>query len=68
MFSCYFQVAFDYILDNIVNQKLFSMQESWPFMKPVNKKNVKDYYEIIQSPMDLSTIAKKVKSEYLIFK
>ncbi|KAK8374181.1 hypothetical protein O3P69_018916 [Scylla paramamosain] len=56
------QVAFDYILDNIVNQKLFSMQESWPFMKPVNKKNVKDYYEIIQSPMDLSTIAKKVKN------
>ncbi|MPC70483.1 Transcription initiation factor TFIID subunit 1 [Portunus trituberculatus] len=38
------------------------MQESWPFMKPVNKKNVKDYYEIIQSPMDLSTIAKKVKN------
>ncbi|XP_047488468.1 transcription initiation factor TFIID subunit 1-like isoform X2 [Penaeus chinensis] len=56
------QVAFDYILDNIVNQKLFSMQESWPFMKPVNKKNVKDYYEIIQNPMDLSTIAKKVKN------
>ncbi|KAG7166143.1 transcription initiation factor TFIID subunit 1-like, partial [Homarus americanus] len=56
------QVAFDYILDNIVNQKLFSMQESWPFMKPVNKKNVKDYYEIIQHPMDLSTIAKKVKN------
>ena len=56
------QVAFDYILDNIVNQKLFSMQESWPFMKPVNKKNVKDYYEVIQNPMDLSTIAKKVKN------
>ncbi|XP_069947042.1 transcription initiation factor TFIID subunit 1 isoform X2 [Cherax quadricarinatus] len=56
------QVAFDYILDNIVNHKLFSMQESWPFMKPVNKKNVKDYYEIIQHPMDLSTIAKKVKN------
>ncbi|KAK7072813.1 Transcription initiation factor TFIID subunit 1 [Halocaridina rubra] len=56
------QVAFDYILDNIVNHKLFSMQESWPFMKPVNKKNVKDYYEVIQNPMDLSTIAKKVKN------
>ncbi|XP_068208830.1 transcription initiation factor TFIID subunit 1 [Palaemon carinicauda] len=56
------QVAFDYILDNIVNQKLFTMQESWPFMKPVNKKNVKDYYEVIQHPMDLSTIAKKVKN------
>lgn len=56
-------MAFDYILDNIVNTKLFTMQEAWPFMKPVNKKNVKDYYEIIQQPMDLQTVAKKVKSE-----
>ena len=57
------QVAFDYILDNIVQKNLFTMQESWPFMKPVNKKNVKDYYDVIQKPMDLSTIAKKVKSK-----
>ncbi|XP_076037164.1 transcription initiation factor TFIID subunit 1-like [Oratosquilla oratoria] len=56
------QVAFDFILDSIVNGKLLTMQESWPFMKPVNKKNVKDYYDIIQHPMDLSTVAKKVKN------
>ncbi len=37
------------------------MQESWPFMKPVNKKAVKDYYEIVKQPMDLETITTKIK-------
>lgn len=59
------QVAFDFILDNIVQKKLFSTQDSWPFMKPVSKKMVKDYYDIIRHPMDLSIIAKKVKSKYV---
>lgn len=36
------------------------MHESWPFLKPVNKKQVKDYYSIIKRPMDLETISKKV--------
>lgn len=35
------QVALTFILDNVVNNKLKTMQESWPFLKPVNKKNVK---------------------------
>ncbi|XP_059489774.1 transcription initiation factor TFIID subunit 1 isoform X2 [Neocloeon triangulifer] len=56
------QVAFTFILDNVVNNKLKAMSESWPFQKPVNKKLVKDYYEIIKCPMDLETVAKKVKS------
>ncbi|KAL0280152.1 UNVERIFIED_CONTAM: hypothetical protein PYX00_001531 [Menopon gallinae] len=56
------QVALTFILDNVVNNKLKTMQESWPFLKPVNKKNVKDYYSIIKCPMDLGTIAKKVSS------
>ncbi|KAK6628726.1 hypothetical protein RUM43_002542 [Polyplax serrata] len=56
------QVALTFILDNVVNNKLKTMQESWPFLKPVNKKNVKDYYNIIKYPMDLGTIAKKVSS------
>jgi len=38
------------------------MQESWPFMKPVNKKQVKDYYEKIKQPMDLETISRKISS------
>lgn len=54
------QVALTFILDNVVNTKLKTMSESWPFLKPVNKKNVKDYYNVIKRPMDLDTISKKV--------
>ncbi|XP_054274106.1 transcription initiation factor TFIID subunit 1-like [Macrosteles quadrilineatus] len=56
------QVALTFILDNVVNNKLKIMSESWPFVKPVNKKLVKDYYNIVKYPMDLETISKKVKS------
>ncbi|VEN63707.1 unnamed protein product [Callosobruchus maculatus] len=54
------QVALTFILDNVVNTKLKAMSESWPFLKPVNKKLVKDYYSIVKRPMDLETISKKV--------
>nr|CAD7431947.1 unnamed protein product [Timema monikensis] len=54
------QVALSFILDNVVNNKLKGMSESWPFLKPVNKKLVKDYYTVIKYPMDLETVAKKV--------
>lgn len=40
------------------------MPESWPFLKPVNKKQVKDYYTIIQRPMDLETVLKKVQGNF----
>ncbi|RZC33764.1 transcription initiation factor TFIID subunit 1, partial [Asbolus verrucosus] len=54
------QVALTFILDNVINTKLKAMSESWPFLKPVNKKLVKDYYSIIKRPMDLETISKRV--------
>ncbi|XP_012231076.1 transcription initiation factor TFIID subunit 1 [Linepithema humile] len=56
------QVALTFILDNVINNKLKSMTEVWPFMKPVNKKIVKDYYTYITQPMDLETISKKVSA------
>ncbi|XP_029032281.1 transcription initiation factor TFIID subunit 1 isoform X3 [Osmia bicornis bicornis] len=56
------QVALTFILDNVVNNKLKSMTEAWPFLKPVNKKLVKDYYTVIKRPMDLETISKKVSA------
>ncbi|XP_012287016.1 transcription initiation factor TFIID subunit 1 [Orussus abietinus] len=56
------QVALTFILDNVVNNKLKSMTEAWPFLKPVNKKLVKDYYSVINRPMDLDTISKKVSA------
>ncbi|KAJ8966592.1 hypothetical protein NQ314_003444 [Rhamnusium bicolor] len=54
------QVALTFILDNVVNTRLKTMSESWPFLKPVNKKLVKDYYGIVKRPMDLETISKRV--------
>ena len=59
------QVALTFILDNVINTKLKAMSESWPFLKPVNKKLVKDYYSIVKRPMDLETISKKVAGMYL---
>ena len=53
-------MALTYILQSILNEKLKTMQESWPFMKPVNRKQLKVYYEMIKEPMDLETIEKKV--------
>ena len=50
------QIAFSYILKTIVADKLKIIPESWPFHKPVNKKSVKNYYEVIKSPMDLETL------------
>lgn len=55
------QVAFSYILETIVTQKLKSIPESWPFHKPVNKKFVKNYYDVIKNPIDLDTIEKNVQ-------
>lgn len=54
------QVALTFILNSIVNDKVKNMSESWPFLKPVNKKQVKDYYNKIKHPMDLEQISKKV--------
>lgn len=54
------QVALSYMLGEYVNGPLKAMPESWPFLKPVNKRLVKDYYTIIRRPMDLEKISKKV--------
>ncbi|XP_073084390.1 transcription initiation factor TFIID subunit 1-like isoform X4 [Manis javanica] len=54
------QVAFSFILDNIVTQKMMAVADSWPFHHPVNKKFVPDYYKVIVSPMDLETIRKNI--------
>src|SRR5277367_6715536 len=49
------QVALSFILESVVNDKLRNIPESWPFHKPVNKKLLKDYYTVIQNPMDFET-------------
>jgi len=36
---------------------------SWPFLTPVNKDDVADYYEVIKEPMDLSTMEVKLEAD-----
>lgn len=57
------QVALSFIFEKIINGKLKTMQESWSFLKPVDRKKVKDYYTVIRRPMDLETILKKIKAQ-----
>ncbi|XP_028321728.1 transcription initiation factor TFIID subunit 1 isoform X2 [Gouania willdenowi] len=54
------QVAFSFILDNIVTQKMMVVPDSWPFHHPVNKKFVPDYYKVIVCPMDLESVRKNI--------
>lgn len=37
---------------------------SWPFRKPVDPNEVPDYLSVITSPMDLSTMSKRLENEY----
>ena len=55
------QVAFSFILENIVTSKLKTIPESWPFHKPVNRRFVRNYYEVIKNPIDLDTIVINTK-------
>ncbi|XP_076442628.1 LOW QUALITY PROTEIN: bromodomain adjacent to zinc finger domain protein 1A-like [Babylonia areolata] len=41
-------------------QELIRHNDAWPFLSPVDKKLVPDYYDVIQNPMDLSTIRNRV--------
>lgn len=37
--------------------------KAWPFLHPVNKDEVPDYYNVIESPMDLSTIEERLEHD-----
>ncbi|XP_045453626.1 histone acetyltransferase KAT2A [Melitaea cinxia] len=37
---------------------------AWPFLKPVDKTEVPDYYDHIKYPMDLRTIGERLKARY----
>ena len=36
---------------------------NWPFLHPVNRAEVPDYYEVIKEPMDLSTMEVKLEND-----
>ena len=57
------QVAFDYILDTVLEDKLKASHNSRPFLKPLSGKMLKDFMEVVkQPPMDLCAISKRVKN------
>lgn len=57
------QVALSFMLANIL-EKLEKMSQSLPFMKPVNKRVVRDYYDVVKYPMDLETISNNIKGQF----
>ncbi|KAB5549842.1 Bromodomain-containing protein [Coniochaeta sp. 2T2.1] len=38
-------------------------QSSWPFLIPVSRDDVADYYDVIKEPMDLSTMESKLEAD-----
>ncbi|XP_030373648.1 transcription initiation factor TFIID subunit 1 isoform X4 [Scaptodrosophila lebanonensis] len=57
------QVALSFIFEKLHTQ-VKQAPESWPFLKPVNKKQIKDYYNYIKKPMDLETIGKNIEAHH----
>ena len=46
----------------------FVFKSSWPFLIPVDRKAVPDYYEHIKFPMDMKTMAERLKAGYYVNK
>ena len=44
-------------------KKLKEHPSAWPFLAPVDKNDVADYYDIIKDPIDLRTIEDRLESE-----
>jgi len=43
--------------------KIKEHEDAWPFEKPVDPKEVPDYYNVIKNPMDLQTIEHRLENE-----
>jgi histone acetyltransferase len=51
---------------NELRRFLYQIQnhkQAWPFLNPVNKDEVPNYYNVITSPMDLSTIEERLEHD-----
>lgn len=52
---------------NELRRLLYQVQnhkQAWPFINPVNKDEVPDYYNVIKTPMDLATIEERLESDH----
>ncbi|XP_011870976.1 PREDICTED: histone acetyltransferase KAT2A-like [Vollenhovia emeryi] len=52
-------------LSNVLNS-VKSHSTAWPFLEPVKKDEVPDYYDHIKYPMDLKTMEDRLKSKYYV--
>lgn len=43
-------------------KKIQSHKSAWPFLKPVSKKEVPDYYDHVKDPIDLETMQKRLET------
>ncbi|GLA52317.1 hypothetical protein AnigIFM63604_009166 [Aspergillus niger] len=43
--------------------KIQAHKQAWPFLSPVNKDEVPDYHNFIESPMDLSTMKERLEND-----
>ncbi|OAA54173.1 histone acetyltransferase GCN5 [Niveomyces insectorum RCEF 264] len=52
---------------NALRRFLYQIQnhkQAWPFLVPVNRDEVPDYYRVIASPMDLSTMEERLERDH----
>lgn len=56
----------DLLLDNVTIHKLLDEvskhENAWPFLRPVSRHEVPDYYKVIKNPMDLAKIKSKLNT------
>ncbi|KAI0312749.1 histone acetyltransferase GCN5 [Amylostereum chailletii] len=56
------RTALKSLMERLLNDMLNS-SAAWPFRIPVNKDEVLDYYDVIDEPMDLSTMQTKLEND-----
>ncbi|KAJ4293930.1 histone acetyltransferase [Collariella sp. IMI 366227] len=52
---------------NELRRFLYQVQnhkQAWPFINPVNREEVPDYYNVIEAPMDLSTMEERLEHDH----
>ncbi|KAI1825791.1 histone acetyltransferase GCN5-like protein [Xylaria intraflava] len=52
---------------NQLRRFLYQLQnhkQAWPFLNPVNRDEVPDYYNVITAPMDLSTVEERLHQDH----